>query len=234
MCASPVSKNRPAAAESGLRERQKAERRETILKCAERLFSRDGIDATTVTAIAEAAGVSPPTVFNYFGSKENILSTMVFEGTEKARSESLQQMMLTDCPFDEVIAGVMFAMTDKTIAIAGKRIWRYAEAAHIRRAGTEFQRRFDFDDLALRALIVDFLNAYDIALLNRSEPDTGVLADLVFDRWSARYFEFIKDDDMPLTTHRKILQKDAAALVPLVFTPQFAARSPLKKQEAAQ
>ena len=63
-------------------------RRQTILHCAEQLFARDGIDATTIAAIAEAADVSPPTVFNYFGSKENILSALVFEGTEKARSDS--------------------------------------------------------------------------------------------------------------------------------------------------
>ena len=57
----------------GLRERKKERTRATITRVALELFARDGFAATTVTAIAEAAEVSPRTVSTYFPSKEGIV-----------------------------------------------------------------------------------------------------------------------------------------------------------------
>jgi AcrR family transcriptional regulator len=56
----------------GLRERQKAERRQAISDAATALFVERGFDAVTLTEVAEAAGVSVKTIFNYFGSKEEL------------------------------------------------------------------------------------------------------------------------------------------------------------------
>jgi AcrR family transcriptional regulator len=56
----------------GLRERKKAQTRQAISDVATRLFIERGFDAVTVAEVAEAAGVSIKTVFNYFGSKEEL------------------------------------------------------------------------------------------------------------------------------------------------------------------
>ncbi|HMN99522.1 MAG TPA: helix-turn-helix domain-containing protein [Miltoncostaeaceae bacterium] len=56
----------------GLRERKKAQTRRAISDVATRLFVERGFDAVTVAEVAEAAGVSIKTVFNYFGSKEEL------------------------------------------------------------------------------------------------------------------------------------------------------------------
>ncbi len=59
--------------EEGLRERK---RRETLHRIAEqglKLFLSNGYEATTLDAIAEAAGISRRTFFYYFKSKEEIL-----------------------------------------------------------------------------------------------------------------------------------------------------------------
>ncbi|HEX6139955.1 MAG TPA: TetR/AcrR family transcriptional regulator [Candidatus Limnocylindria bacterium] len=55
------------------RERKKASTREALIDAAERLFSRHGIDGTTMDQIAREAGTSRTSVFNYFGYKEMIL-----------------------------------------------------------------------------------------------------------------------------------------------------------------
>ena len=57
---------------AGLRERKKAATRQAISDIATRLFERHGFERVTLAEIAEAADVSVKTIFNYFGSKEEL------------------------------------------------------------------------------------------------------------------------------------------------------------------
>lgn len=66
----------PAPAE-GRRERKKRETRSRILSVAQDLFNRHTFDGTTVEAIAEAADVSKPTLFNYFPTKMSLLHALL-------------------------------------------------------------------------------------------------------------------------------------------------------------
>jgi len=78
--------------EEGLRERK---RRETLRRIAEqglKLFLTNGYEATTLDAIAEAAGISRRTFFYYFKSKEEILLAWQDGGfTETLRAAVLEQ-----------------------------------------------------------------------------------------------------------------------------------------------
>jgi AcrR family transcriptional regulator len=78
--------------EEGLRERK---RRETLHRIAEqglKLFLAHGYEATTLDAIAEAAGISRRTFFYYFKSKEEILLAWQDGGfNETLRAAMLQQ-----------------------------------------------------------------------------------------------------------------------------------------------
>src|SRR5512145_2255383 len=56
----------------GLRERKKAQTRRAISDAATRLFMEHGFDEVTLAEVGEAAGVSIKTIFNYFGSKEEL------------------------------------------------------------------------------------------------------------------------------------------------------------------
>ncbi|WP_436775067.1 TetR/AcrR family transcriptional regulator [Yinghuangia sp. YIM S09857] len=58
---------------STLRARRRAETQRSIQAHAVRLFGERGFDATTVADVAEAAGVSPMTVYRHFPTKEDLV-----------------------------------------------------------------------------------------------------------------------------------------------------------------
>lgn len=62
------------------RRRSEAElRRRSVLAAARQQFVESGITGTTIVAIAEAAGVSPQTVYSVFGSKGGLLIALLDE-----------------------------------------------------------------------------------------------------------------------------------------------------------
>ncbi|SDH77369.1 DNA-binding transcriptional regulator, AcrR family [Rhodococcus triatomae] len=67
----------PGAGSSGLRERKKRRTREEIATAAFELVAEFGAEATTVEMIAERAGISPRTFFNYFDGKDDAVIAVV-------------------------------------------------------------------------------------------------------------------------------------------------------------
>ncbi|HEY3451515.1 MAG TPA: TetR/AcrR family transcriptional regulator [Myxococcales bacterium] len=56
-----------------------ADNRTKLLACALRLFVSKGYDGVGVQEIVEAAGVTKPTLYHYFGSKQGLLETLLAE-----------------------------------------------------------------------------------------------------------------------------------------------------------
>jgi AcrR family transcriptional regulator len=61
-------------AEIGLRERKKAHTRRVIADAAARLFAERGYERVAVSDVAREAEVSDPTVYNYFPTKEQLVT----------------------------------------------------------------------------------------------------------------------------------------------------------------
>jgi AcrR family transcriptional regulator len=78
----------------GLRERKRQETSERIIEKGLKLFVKHGFEATTLEAIAQAAGISRRTFFYYFKSKEDILLAAHDSGFR----EALRPMMLEESP----------------------------------------------------------------------------------------------------------------------------------------
>ncbi|MBK5344643.1 TetR/AcrR family transcriptional regulator [Pseudomonas sp. TH49] len=108
---------------SGLRERQKEQRKEAILVSAMKLFETGGYAATTVEQIASDAGVSAPTVFNYFGSKQEILLSLVERAERSGASEALFDIEQYDNAVDALCAFHLI-MTERELQTLPIPIWR--------------------------------------------------------------------------------------------------------------
>lgn len=72
-----------------------------IARVAAKLFAAKGYDATSVRTIVEAAGVTKPTLYYHFGSKEGLAQTLV----TRPLTELIDQLKTTvDRPGDPVLA----------------------------------------------------------------------------------------------------------------------------------
>jgi TetR/AcrR family transcriptional regulator len=69
------------------REREKRERRQSILQAAREAFFENGFHNATVDNVAERAEVSKGTVYLYFKSKEAILARLLLEGLDELVKE---------------------------------------------------------------------------------------------------------------------------------------------------
>jgi AcrR family transcriptional regulator len=153
----------------GLRERKKAETRRALSSAALRLAEAHGPDRMTVEAIAEAAGVSPRTFFNYFSSKEDavmgvnpsepsdLLDDLVARPDGEPALEALRQMALAAAARLEAQADELWARHNLTLrypALAVRRAARYAEVE--RSLAEEIARRTgqDVDRDPFPALVV--------------------------------------------------------------------------------
>jgi AcrR family transcriptional regulator len=65
------------------RERERQQLRDSILAAAREIAARDGWQAVTMRRVAELIEYSPPTIYEYFESKDDILQELVGEGFRK-------------------------------------------------------------------------------------------------------------------------------------------------------
>ena len=72
---------------TGRREREKAKRREDILRAAREVFFGKGAGRATIDDVAARAEVSKGTIYLYFESKEAILAHFVLEGLDLLSSQ---------------------------------------------------------------------------------------------------------------------------------------------------
>ncbi len=108
---------------SGLREKQKEQRKEAILVAATGLFDKHGYAATKVEQIAAAAGVSPPTVFNYFGNKQEILFALVDKADRSAIHDVRSRMATFDNAVD-ALCNLQAAVMRYELEALPIAIWR--------------------------------------------------------------------------------------------------------------
>nr|WP_310714949.1 TetR family transcriptional regulator [Streptomyces lydicus] len=184
-------------ARPGLRERKKLQTRRAIRRAAYRLFEEQGYDATPVDQIAEAAEVSPSTVFRYFPTKEDIVLTdayhAVLEAGIRARPadeppvESIRQATVaalgTVGPEDRGELLQHIRLIREVPAIRGRTAEHTARDAAMISAVLAERSGRPADDLELRVVSSAVLAALQEAMLSWAEQgrpgDLDGLAELI-------------------------------------------------------
>jgi AcrR family transcriptional regulator len=84
MTVSTGSRRRPNAGTKGV---ARADREAQIVQAACRAFGDTGFAGTSVADVADAAGISKPLIYNYFGSKEGLYAACVQHAAEVLTTE---------------------------------------------------------------------------------------------------------------------------------------------------
>lgn len=90
-------------------------KKDRIRYSALELFSLHGVNNTSIAKIAEKAGVAPATVYNYFGTKDQLVKNTVIYFIEK-KWDTLKRILDSDMPFPELLEHIVFTreeLTDK-------------------------------------------------------------------------------------------------------------------------
>ncbi len=124
---------------TGLRERNKARRRERITDAALRLFAERGFEGATIDDIAAAAEVSRRTFFRYFARKEDVILDWKRAMAEQLR-EALAARPSSEAPLDAVhralaaVAAAYGAQPELTLGLM--RLFESGPELH---AGSDYQ-----------------------------------------------------------------------------------------------
>lgn len=201
----------------GLRSRQKSQRRDAILTVAKRLFEQNGIESTTMAAIAAEVGVSTPTVFNYFGTRDELLLAIILDGHVRAVESNRRIARRSGKGLAADLTDLLTRFTKYSMQIFNKPVWRYADSAAIRQPKSEFVQRYVQIDAVLRDEIESVLRDQPSETRRGGAFDAAALAAVIYNHWNAHYIAFIKDDDMSLDSHFEALLPQIRELLSLIF-----------------
>lgn len=198
---------------TGLRERNKARRRQDILAAAQRLFFEHGYAAASVAEIADCAGVAEGTVFNYFPTKGDLLLELMVEENARVMARLDACHAEPDADPRETIADFFLIVTEESFALVDRRTWREVAALLITSAESPFAVRY----LELRAALKRSLLAQLITLGRTAgwpNADTGALADLLWRAFWGLFLFVIASDSLGPADLRRTMLRDITLLLP--------------------
>jgi len=185
-----------------LRERQKADREKRILSAAVQKFRADGYKRARIEDLAEAADVSVGTVYNYYGTKGDILIAAVAMEVEEVLAEG--QALVDDPPRDlcEALLTLTFCYYDHSLHYLTKEMWRRAMGLAIEAPDTPNGRHYAELDARLAAQVGDLVRRFQLDGVIAPDLDAQAVGRVLFNNLNQLFIAFVTDDAMTLETLR--------------------------------
>ena len=199
---------------TGLRARQKEKRREMIEQAAGLLFESKGFAVSTIEEVADAALVSPATVYNYYGNKGELLLALVSKG-ETATREKLHDFVSRaqeEEPEDLLSEIICFNVQD-TLKFLSRELWGHVVAYVATTSDPSVAPRYlsaIADDLAA-ALAATIKEYSKLEILN--EIDAEHLAYVLTRIERNQFLNYVYLRDMPLEDLLAGIKKDVSMLI---------------------
>lgn len=196
-----------------LRERQKLDRRARIIAAARGLFAESGVENITIEAIADIAGVSSVTVYNYYGTKSGVLLALVAE-SDRELLETMQRTLVgRSRSLIDLVLGFAGIILDHTLTHLDKAIWRQVIAASVADPDPRFGTLYR--DLDTRLVEVLTTEIEGLARQGKIAASTSIpnLGRALFNLQNTRFIEFVSTDEETKPEILQRLKDDLTALL---------------------
>jgi AcrR family transcriptional regulator len=181
---------------AGLREQQKQQRQSRILEVARQKFHSNRYRDVTIESIADEAGLSAMTVFNYYGSKGGLLLSLVAESDRhlmfkiKALLESeFESAKTAVTDFSQIIFDHAFSYLDRST-------WRHVLAISIQEGGSSFGRGYAALDREIEISLARLLKHLKKRNLIGSDFDATVAAKVIYNIHNAHFIEYASNEEL--------------------------------------
>ncbi|QVN04100.1 TetR/AcrR family transcriptional regulator [Pseudomonas rhodesiae] len=185
---------------SGLRERQKVERRQAISKAAIELFERQGFQNTTIEQIANQAGVSAPTVFKYFGNKQEIILEILHDADQRAIKDARSQMPDIEDPVD-AMCYMERRLTGYALEVMHPSLWRELLPLILFGGDNGLPQGYRAMNDALRTEISGLLRELQQAGKLRADLDVDLASFLLNDYSHLQLFRLVNQEQPDVESH---------------------------------
>ncbi|MDT9673562.1 TetR/AcrR family transcriptional regulator [Pseudomonas sp. JV414] len=185
---------------SGLRERQKVERRQAISKAAIELFELQGFQNTTIEQIANQAGVSAPTVFKYFGNKQEIILEILHDADQRALKDTRSQIPEMEDPVD-TLCYLERLLTGYALEVMHPSLWRELLPLILFGGDKGLPEGYRAMNDALRAEISGLLRELQQAGKLRADLNVDLAAFLLNDYSHLQLFRLVNQEQPDIESH---------------------------------
>ncbi|WP_430472844.1 TetR/AcrR family transcriptional regulator [Thalassospira lucentensis] len=183
---------------SGLRAQKKADKNRRILEAATTLFRKVGYDSARIEDIADMAGVSVGTFYNYYKNKGDMLMATVSMEVEEVLAAGDQVIGRELDDVGKALSELIGKYYDHSLTYLSKEMWRTAMSLSIGQPETPFSKRYTALDHRLSKQVCDLFRSLQTRGIVRKDVDCDATGELVFNNVNMMFIEFVKDEDMDI------------------------------------
>lgn len=205
---------------SQLRKKQKAQRRELIEVAAKNLFVEKGFELASIEEIADLAMVSPATIYNYYGTKDELLLAIVARGEMGVvqKDREFTSRAANEDPIELLIEVIMSNVHD-TISAITRELWGNVIAYVATTSDKSVAPRYlDTISGGLGDTIFHVLEAYQASGKILRTADLDFLTQFLTRNERIQFLNFIYLKEMSISDLGDAVRKD----VTFVLTPLLA------------
>jgi len=197
---------------SQLRQQQKARRRQQISDAALQLFVDQGFQETTIEQIAREAQDSPPTVFNYFGSKQEILLELLVQADGRALQESRERLANYADPLD-ALCDLESRLVGYALDAMPPALWRQLLPAVLRGGDEGVAAKYQTLNKRLQREIALILRELQRLGKLREDLDIELAAFLLNDYSHLQLLRLVNQSPLDLAAHREQVRRTSRLIL---------------------
>jgi AcrR family transcriptional regulator len=199
-----------------LRDVKKAQRYRRIVTEAATLFRERGYESTKMEAIAEKAGVSVGTLYNYHRDKGDMLIAVVALEVSEVLDEGRKILDTPPPKPQNDLSRLFHNYLEHSLHYLSKEMWRAAMALSTLHADSPSGRRYAELDRELERQVIELLQKMQDRHEISTELDVTVAGRVCFHSMNAIFASFVREEDMTLPETLKIVDEQTSLLTSLM------------------